>query len=127
MFFSKYFIAFLKSEQIVSAVNYFLIQMQCKPLYRDWIQNKADSNDKTKIEAQILTDTLNLLEEAKETLKEKSVVKQEENMAPKLSMYDKGMYFYQSEDVPCKIVQDFLKDLLGEEFIVKLRVLTTLL
>ena len=31
-------------------------------------------------------------------------------MAPKLSMYDKGMYFYQSEDVPCKIVQDFLKD-----------------
>lgn len=44
-------------------------------------------------------------------------------MAPKLSMYDKGMYFYQSEDVPCKIVQDFLKDLLGEEFIVKLRVM----
>ena len=39
---------------------------KCKPLYRDWIQNKDDSNDKTKIEAQILTDTLNLLEEAKD-------------------------------------------------------------
>ena len=53
---------------------------KCKPLYRDWIQNKADSNDKTKIEAQILTDTLNLLEEAKDLADINSYLKSLEDL-----------------------------------------------
>ena len=53
---------------------------KCKPLYRDWIQNKADSNDKTKIEAQILTDTLNLLEKAKDLADTNSYLKSLEDL-----------------------------------------------
>ena len=43
-------------------------------------------------------------------------------MKKELSIYDDGIYSYNSEEEPCKIVKEFLKELLGVEFVVKLRV-----
>lgn len=44
-------------------------------------------------------------------------------MKKELSIYDEGMKYFQNEEEPCKIVHDFLKDVLDEEYVVKFRLI----